>query len=350
MRGAASAENAGPRASVVVVNYNGRHYLDTCLEALLAQELEGGFEVILVDNGSGDGSADHVRQRWPEVQLVEAGANLGFAGGNNLGIGQARGRHLVLINNDTRARPGWLAALVAAAEADARVGAVTPKLVYMDRPGVIQNAGSLLLSDGSGADRGAGEEDRGQLDAREEVFGLCGCGALLRREMLDDVGAFDEDFFAYYEDTDLSWRMRLRGWRVLYEPAAVVEHVHSGTSIEWSPFFTFHVDRNRLFMILKNAPSGFAAAAFTRFAVLAARAAARALLRRGRHTGEVGHRPPAPGPSRARLHLNVVASLLRHLPSMLARRRRIRRRRTVPDADIRRWLYPREKWQQRTAV
>jgi N-acetylglucosaminyl-diphospho-decaprenol L-rhamnosyltransferase len=331
----------------VVVNHNGRRYLDDCLAALLDQRLDGGFEVILVDNGSADGSAAYVRGRWPKVRVVEAGANRGFAGGNNLGIEQANGHHLVLINNDTRARAGWLAALVAAAESDPRAGAVTPKLVYMDRPHVIQNAGSLLLSDGSGADRGAGEEDRGQLDQPEEVFGLCGCGALLRREMLADVGTFDEDFFAYYEDTDLSWRMRLRGWRVLYEPAAVVEHVHSGTSVEWSPFFTFHVDRNRLFMILKNAPSAFVARSFARFAVQSARAGARALLRRGRRRPAAGG--GTGGVSRSRIHLQVAASLLKHLAPMLARRRRIRRGRAVADAEIARWQYPREKWDNRAA-
>src|SRR5262249_51352308 len=151
-------------------------------------------------------------------------------------------------------------------EADRSVGAVTSKLVFMDRPGVIQNAGSLVLSDGSGGDRGTGEEDRGQYDRREEVFAACGAAVLLTRPMLDDVGALDPAFFAYYEDTDLSWRMRLRGWKIVYEPEAVVEHTHSGTSIEWSPFFTFHADRNRLFMILKNAPPTFALRSFARFA------------------------------------------------------------------------------------
>jgi GT2 family glycosyltransferase len=337
---------AGLRASVVVVNFNGRPFLDTCLAALLGQELDGGFEVIVVDNGSSDGSAAHVRAHWPAVRVLEPRVNLGFAAGNNLGIDAASGDYVALINNDTRARPGWLAALVAAAAANPALGAVTPKLVFMDRPGVIQNAGALLLSDGSGADRGSGEDDRGQYDQPEEVFGICGCGALLNREMLASVGAFDPDFFAYYEDTDLSWRMRLQGWRVLYEPAAVVEHVHSGTSVEWSPFFTFHVDRNRLFMILKNAPAAFVGRAFARFAGLSVRALARALLRRRRASAAPSRGAPG-GPSRTRVHLHVVASLLRHLPALLVRRRRIRKLRTVTDREIMRWLYPRERWDRR---
>jgi GT2 family glycosyltransferase len=339
-------EPATLRASVIVVNRNGLRYLQTCLEALLAQEVEGGFEVVMVDNGSTDGSVADVRERWPQVRVIEAGTNLGFAGGNNLGMRQARGRHLVLLNNDTRVRQGWLQALVSASEADRQVGAVASKLVYMDRPGIIQNAGSLVLTDGSGGDRGSGEEDRGQYDGREEVFAACGCGVLYTRAMLEDVGMFDETFFLYYEDTDLSWRIQLRGWRILYEPAAVIEHVHAGTSSEWSPFFIFHVDRNRLFMILKNAPAPFVARSFLRFGMLSVGFAARAALRRaGRSQGAAAD----PGLSRARIQLGVAGSLVRHLPEMLRKRWRIRRGRRVRDADVMRRLYPRELWDAKLA-
>src|SRR5439155_8054427 len=223
-----------------------------------------------------------------------------------------------------------------------RVGAVTSKLVFMSNVREIQNAGSLLLSDGSGADRGFHEPDQGQYEAREEVFGACAAAVLYRREMLDDVGGFDETFFNYYEDTDLSWRMRLRGWRILYEPGAVVHHVHAGSSGEWSPFFTFHVDRNRLFMILKNAPAPMVVGTFAHFAALAARNVARAVLGRVTRPPEVLVRANL-GPGRARIHLKVVVSLLRYLPEMLVKRWRIRRGRTVSDAYIARWFYPRDR-------
>lgn len=333
-------------ASVVIVNYNGRRFLDRCLDALAAQEVPGGFEVIVVDNASSDGSADHLRSRHPGVRVVEPGVNLGFAGGNNAGIREARGRHLVLLNNDTRVRPGWLRALVAAADAGPGHGAIASKSLFMDPPGTIQNAGSLLLSDLSGADRGFREPDAGQYDRAEEVFGACGNGCLLRREMLDDVGTFDERFFMYYEDTDLAWRMRLRGWTVLYEPAAVLDHVHAGSSGEWSPFFTFQVDRNRLFLVLRNAAPALVVRVFWRFAALSARNAARTLL--GRLI-----RPPAAleranlGAGRARVHVRVLGSLLAHLPGMLASRWRIRRRRRVSDREIAAWFYPRELWDAR---
>jgi GT2 family glycosyltransferase len=336
----------GPRASVVILNLNGRRYLDACLEALFSQELEGGYEVIVVDNGSDDGSVEHLRTRWPQVRVVEAGANLGFAGGNNLGIRCARGRHVVLLNNDTCVRAGWLDALASAAETGERVGAVTSKLMFMSRPGVLQSTGSLLLSDGSAGDRGSEEEDRGQYDRREEVFGACGCAMLLTRQALDDVGPFDSSFFLYYEDTDLSWRMRLRGWRMVYEPAAVVDHVHAGTSVEWSPFFTFHVDRNRLFTILKNAPPTFVVRSFWGFALVALRGVARAILRRRRYAPAEPGRVGAPG--RALIHSRVLVSLIRHLPEMLGKRFSIRRRRLVPDAEITRWFYSRELWDVRS--
>lgn len=341
-----SAELAPVLASIIVLNHNGRRFLDPCLTAVLDQELDAGFEVLLVDNASRDGSVDFVRSRFPAVTVVETEANLGYAGGNNVGIGRARGLYIVLLNNDTKVRPGWLTALVAAA-GEPQVGAITSKLVFMERPDVVQNAGSMVLTDGSGADRGAGEADQGQYGKREEVFAACGCGMLLTRTMLEDVGLLDSTFFAYYEDTDLSWRMRLRGWRILYEPTAVVEHLHSGTSVEWSPFFTFHVDRNRLFMILKNAPLDFAAGAFARFAWQAAKGSMRAVGKAFRQGPQPSKAGGASRNSRAAIHLRVLASLMSHLPEMLAKRHRIRQGRRVADQDILRWFYPRERWDAR---
>jgi len=341
--------SAAPRTSVVILNYNGLGVLPACLDAVRRQELDGGFEVIVVDNASADGSAAWVRRHHPWVRLVEAGSNLGFAAGNNLGLRHSRGENAVLLNNDTAVRPGWLAALVSAADADPRAGAVTSKLMFMHRPGTIQNAGGLLLSDGSGGDRGTHQSDIGQFDRREEVFAFCGAGVLLRREMLEEVGAFDEAFFMYYEDLDLSWRMRMRGWRVIYEPAAVIDHVHAGSSGEGSPFFIFHADRNRMFMVLKNAPIRFVLQAFAGFY---GRALGNLLgNRRGGPAGRVespGVRPTLqPGGSRARIHVRVALSFVRFLPRMLARRAGIRRGRTVADAEISRWLYPREQWDAR---
>jgi GT2 family glycosyltransferase len=314
-----------------VLNLNGRGFLDDCLGAVLGQELEGGFEVILADNGSSDGSVEHVTGRYPAVRILRMGSNLGFASGNNCAMRAALGADLVLLNNDTRVQPGWLHALTAAAASDPRVGAVTSKLVFADRPQVLQNTGLLLLSDGGGGDRGTGEVDRGQYDRREEVFGFCGAAALLRRDALDDAGMFDETFFAYYEDTDLSWRLRLRGWKILFEPAAVVWHAHSATSREGSAFFTFHADRNRLFTLVKDARPRFVVRSLW------------ALVRRVRGSGR-GGAGGAGGPRQLR---RVLVSFVVHLPEMLGKRLAVRSRRQVPDGEIERWVYPRKEWDAR---
>src|SRR5207302_1366254 len=153
-----------PLCSVIIPNYNGRPFLDDCLDAVLAQQLAGGFEVLLVDNGSQDGSAAHVRARFPTVRVVEAGVNRGPAGAANLGLREARGRYVALLNNDTRVRRGWLAALVAAAEADPRAAVVDSKVVFADRPRVINTAGLYLLADGRFEAYGAEEPDDGRHD------------------------------------------------------------------------------------------------------------------------------------------------------------------------------------------
>ncbi|HEX6349265.1 MAG TPA: glycosyltransferase family 2 protein [Candidatus Dormibacteraeota bacterium] len=320
---------------MVLVNYNGHGRLQACLEALRPQAVDAGAEVVVVDNASTDYSLQWLREQRGWLRLIASSVNLGFAAANNLAIRESKAPFLILLNTDTRPRPGALGALLAAAESSPRAAAVTAKLVFADRPSVIQNAGLLLLSDGSGGDRGTGEEDRGQFDRAEEVFGACGAAMLLRRMALTEAGLFDQTFWMYYEDLDLSWRLRLAGWRVLYEPGAVVEHEHAGTSGEWSSRFTFLVDRNRLFTVLKNGAPALVARSFS------------SLL--GRATRSAASADPAPnrGPRRARAHGPVALSFARHLPEMLAKRRLIRSRRQVSDAEIEGWMFPRARWDAR---
>lgn len=337
-----------PRASVIVLNHNGRRYLDACLAAVLRQKLAGEFEVMMADNASSDGSVGYVEEHFPGVGVLALPKNLGFSAAYNRAFDAARGDYLILLNNDTEVRAGWLAALVEAADSDQQIGAVTSKMIFRDRPDTIQNAGSLLLSDGSGADRGFGEPDCGQYEQREEVFAACGGAMLLTRRALLDVGGLDETFFAYYEDTDLSWRIRLRGWRIIYEPSAVVEHVHAGTNAEWSAFFTFHAFRNRLFMLLKDAPSPFVVRAFGRFAWLAAKSIGRTFLRMRRKQAEARGLPgQRQSGAQMLIYLRIGSSLLVHFPEMLVKRWRIRHRRRVSDSQIVGWFYPRELWDNR---
>jgi GT2 family glycosyltransferase len=199
---------------------------------------------------------------------------------------------------------------------------------------VLNNAGSKVFADGYGADRAYQEPDLGQYERAEEVFTFCGAAVCFRTAALREAGFFDDDFFLYYEDTDLAWRLRALGWSVSYQPAAVVRHIHSASSKEWSPLFTFHVDRNRLLMLTKNASARLALREVLRYplttASLALREAARA-----RHA----HRRPPLRPTL--LRLRVCASYLRLLPAMLARRRDLARRARVGRAQLERWLVPR---------
>jgi GT2 family glycosyltransferase len=196
---------------------------------------------------------------------------------------------------------------------------------------VLNNAGSMVFRDGYGADRAYQELDRGQYQTPEEVFAFCGGAVCFRTEALAQAGVFDDDFFLYYEDTDLSWRLRALGWRIRYQPAAVTRHIHSASSVEWSPLFVFHTDRNRLLMLTKNARAGLAAREVLRYPLTTASLALREVAR-ARHTRS---RPPV---RPTLLRLRVLGSYLRLLPAMLVRRRRLAARAAVDRRRLERWL------------
>ena len=194
---------------------------------------------------------------------------------------------------------------------------------------VVNNVGSVVLAAGYGVDRGYQEVDRGQYDAPAEVFALCGCAVALRTAAGQEVGWFDDDFFLYYEDTDLSWRLRAAGWSIRYEPAAVVRHVHSATSVEWSPVFVFHNDRNRLLVLVKNATLLRALREVGRYPLTTGSMALRTLRQATRTRTAPDLRP-------TRLRLRVLLSFLRLLPAMVGRRTSSPR--TVPRRALERWL------------
>ncbi|HEY2956722.1 MAG TPA: glycosyltransferase family 2 protein [Actinomycetota bacterium] len=199
---------------------------------------------------------------------------------------------------------------------------------------VLNNAGSKVFVDGYGADRAYQEPDLGQYERAEEVFTFCGAAVLLRTGALREAGFFDDDFFLYYEDTDLAWRLRALGWSIVYQPAAVVRHIHSASSKEWSPLFTFHVDRNRLLMLTKNASARLALREVLRYPLTTASLA----LREAARARQTRRRPPL---RPTLLRLRVCASYLRLLPAMLARRRDLARRGRVGRGQLERWLVPR---------
>ncbi len=243
-----------PLVSVVIVNWNGRHLLGECLDSLRAQSFRD-FEVIVVDNGSRDDSASFIRDRYPDVKLIALPDNRGFAGGNNAGIRATSGKYVALLNNDTKADADWLANLAKEAEAAGPATSMwASKILSYFHPDIIDNVGLLLYPDGLGRGKGRLEMDRGQYDRPTEAFFPSGCAGLYRRSMLDEIGLFDEEFFAYADDVDLGLRGRLAGWSCRYVPAAKVYHKYSSSSSAYSPIKAFLAERNRIWVLLKYFP------------------------------------------------------------------------------------------------
>ena len=244
-----------PLVSIIIVNYNGKRFLDACLGSLYRQSYPA-TEILLVDNGSSDGSVAYVREHYPGVKAIETGENFGFARANNIGIEASRGEYVATLNNDTEVTPSWLSALVEAMQSDGRIGMCASKMLRMDDHGVIDSTGICISRSGACWDRGMFERDAGQYEKTEEVFGPCAGAALYRRAMLDEVGMFDEDFISYQEDTDLAFRGRLAGWKCLYVPKAAVYHVHGGTAGYVTDYTIYYGNRNIVWYPLKDFPAG----------------------------------------------------------------------------------------------
>jgi GT2 family glycosyltransferase len=442
-----------PRATVVIVNWNGERLLRACLDALARQQVTEPFLTWVVDNASTDASVALLEREYPHVRILRNDKNLGFAGGNNTALRQVTTPYAVLLNNDATPDPEWLERLLAPFEQPGaeRVAAVTSKVLFQPRflrlqletpgfhpgghdprelglrlhavcidevdvtervlmerstwgpegigagrfrwvkpsaellvplpdghpgpyevslrwaaetskpvtvswPGgsadlkvaadgtearlevpagvplldVVNNVGSIVTTGGYGADRGYQEVDQGQYDEPADVFALCGCAVAFRTEAGRAVDWFDDDFFLYYEDTDLSWRLRAAGWTIRYEPSAVVRHVHSASAVEWSPTHVFHTTRNRLLMLVKDASAERARHEYVAFLVDTLQMVLRVL-------GQVRRlRRPAVRPLLARLR--ALRSLLRLTPVALRRRRAIARAAEVPRPELERWL------------
>lgn len=244
-----------PRVSVLIVNWNGATHLPDCLESLAGQSYTD-FETVLVDNGSRDGSVALVRQRYPWVKLIELGENAGFAAGNNIALAHSAGEYLVTLNNDTRVDRHWLEEMVAVADADPAAGMVGCRIVAFDDPDRIDSLGLRITRDGMA--RGAFRHQRFSslsLPKTCEILLPSACAALYKRTMLDQVGFFDESFFAYCEDVDLGLRGRWGGCGAVLARDAVVAHKYSLTGGALSPFKLHLVERNHLWVVLKTFPA-----------------------------------------------------------------------------------------------
>lgn len=254
----------------VVVTWNGAHLIGPCLDSLLSQDLpHGSLEIVVVDNASTDGTPAFLAEMYPEVTVRVTSSNLGFAGGVNVGLRDLTAPYAVLINNDATFEPDAVRLLVEhlAQPEHRRVGAVTARILLTepDAEGrtLINSTGNVLTRAGAASDRDwlavAGAER-----APTEVFGFCGGAAALRTSTLAEVGLFDGSLFLYYEDTDLSWRMRAAGWDIHYVAEAVAHHLHAASSDAASPLFRYYNTRNSLLVFGRHAPGVVVARSFLR--------------------------------------------------------------------------------------
>jgi len=239
--------------SVIVVNWNGKELLQDCLEGLQRQTYRC-FTVILVDNGSNDGSVEFVNSYYPNVKTISLPGNVGFSAANNIAIKTVDTRYVALLNNDAVPHPSWLKELVETLEAHPRVGFAASKMLFHDRRHVIDRAGDGYTDAGVALLRGRDTTADG-FNRCEPVFGACAGAALYRTGMFDDIGLFDEDFFLLYEDVDLSFRAQLRGYQCLYVPDAIVYHKASRSVVRDSAVSVYYGHRNVEWVYVKNMPA-----------------------------------------------------------------------------------------------
>jgi GT2 family glycosyltransferase len=243
--------------AIIVLTWNQRDFTLDCLASLAQLDYPADrLQVIVVDNGSQDGTAADVRSRFPAVTVIENGENLGFAAGNNVGIRAALAsgaRYIMLLNNDTVVEPGLVAKLVAVLDQHAQAGIVGPKMLYFEPPDVIWCAGNRINWLTGKTDRcGAEVRDQGPAEPVREVDYITACAVLLRREVIEQVGLLDPRFFIYYEETDWCVRARRAGWRILYCPHARIWHKVSAAMGTTSPATDYYFNRNRLLFLAKN--------------------------------------------------------------------------------------------------
>jgi hypothetical protein len=310
------------RVAAVVPNWNGRRWLDGCLGSL-AEQSRPFDEIVVVDNGSTDGSREALARDWPAARVVALERNQGFAAAANRGVAASGADAVALVNTDVELAGDWLERTLAALAADERAAAVATKMVSLRDPGVLDDCGDVLRRDGVCEQRGHGRADDGRWDEPGEVFSACAGAALYRRAALDAVGGFDERLFAYLEDVDLGLRLRLAGWRCRYEPA-VARHWGGATAAHLERPAAAWVERNTLLVCARAFPWRWwlGPVAYRQLAWLVAAA-------RG---------------GRLRAFLRGAAAALPALPAFLRERRALRAAAVVPVAEVvppRPWRGPR---------
>lgn len=251
--------------SIIIVNFNGKSLLSSCLQSVQEQSTTLRFEIIVIDNASSDGSIEFLTTNFPDVITMPLSKNCGFGQANNKAATLAKGDYLIFLNSDTEVEPDWLSELVLVAKSNSKIAAVSPRVYLHATKGntpKVQNAGLLVFKQGYAKDRGSitrnGVEDY-EYDSHffenpTLLSACCGVSMLVTREAFTAVGGFDPDYFMYYEDVDLSLRLRAQGYVCAYAPKAKLWHHHGASSEIASPFFIFHTERSRILFVAKHYP------------------------------------------------------------------------------------------------
>lgn len=244
------SENQGktqPKASVIIVNTNEKNHLEKCLPSISAQTCQN-LEIIVVDNASSDNSVSFVKQNFPSVLILQNSKNLGYAGANNVGFSRATGEYVVVLNPDTFLHPNCIEELLRALEHNPQAGLATAKILLMDTPNKLNTCGNTISFTGLAFCRGL-EESAESYPAEEVVAAVSGAAFAIRRSVIEHIGGFDDDFFIYYEETDLSLRAMLAGYKCIYVPSAQLSHQYL---FKFSPKKNFLQERNRYYALLKT--------------------------------------------------------------------------------------------------
>ena len=318
-----------PLVTVIVVTLNNLNLLRNCLRSLYAQDYEA-IKIVVVDNGSEKDISGILAAEFPGVRTVRLNNNHGFAGGNNRGIETAQGKYIALINNDAVAAPQWISSLVATAESDPGIGAVASIVIDGNQPEVLDSCGVGIALDGMSRQAMRGMPVP-QLTQPKEVLLFSGCACLLRIEALKEVGLFDEDFFAYCEDTDLGLRLRRADWNIVVAPNAYVKHFYSMTGGKFSLQKIYWVERNHLWVAIKNFP-------WFLLAILPLVAGWRYLVQGYyvfRGTGELNRFTESNNLTAiVSTYLKAYADMFAKLPVMLLKRRKFRKNSYLGNIDM----------------
>lgn len=233
--------------SIILLTYNSAKDLPECIPSLLSQTYDN-FEIIVVDNDSTDSTVEFIVTNYPQLKLIETGKNLGYPGGNNVGFEHSQGKYLVVVNPDTIAGPMWLTELIRPLEEDSSIAVTTSKINIYYEKDKINTCGNISHYTGLTFCRGL-HAPADSCNLEEEIGAISGCSFAIRREMLDHIEGFDADFFLYMEDTDLSWRVRFAGGKIVYVPTSMIYHKFKLSIAAWKHFY---LERNRYVILLKN--------------------------------------------------------------------------------------------------